>query len=58
MYDKIDWHHLKAFLNTAETGSWLAASRKLGQTQAKSMTSAELIVTKVSAGKEVTPIRS
>ncbi len=31
--DKIDWNQLKAFLETAETGSLSAAARKLGLTQ-------------------------
>lgn len=31
--DDLDWNHLKAFLETAETGSLSAAARKLGQTQ-------------------------
>lgn len=31
--DNIDWNHLKAFLETAETGSLSAAARKLGLTQ-------------------------
>lgn len=31
--DKLDWNQLKAFLETAETGSLSAAARKLGLTQ-------------------------
>lgn len=31
--DKVDWNQLKAFLETAETGSLSAAARKLGLTQ-------------------------
>ena len=31
--DQLDWNHLKAFLETAETGSLSAAARKLGLTQ-------------------------
>lgn len=31
--DELDWNHLKAFLETAETGSLSAAARKLGLTQ-------------------------
>lgn len=31
--DNLDWNHLKAFLETAETGSLSAAARKLGLTQ-------------------------
>ena len=31
--DKPDWNHLRAFLETAETGSLSAAARKLGLTQ-------------------------
>ena len=31
--DKIDWNQLRAFLETAETGSLSAAARKLGLTQ-------------------------
>ena len=31
--DHLDWNQLKAFLETAETGSLLAAARKLGLTQ-------------------------
>ncbi|MDP2226259.1 MAG: LysR family transcriptional regulator [Moraxellaceae bacterium] len=31
--DDIDWNHLKAFLETAQTGSLSAAARKLGLTQ-------------------------
>lgn len=31
--DKVDWNQLRAFLETAETGSLSAAARKLGQTQ-------------------------
>jgi len=31
--DKVDWNQLRAFLETAETGSLSAAARKLGQSQ-------------------------
>ena len=31
--DQLDWNQLKAFLETAETGSLSAAARKLGLTQ-------------------------
>ncbi|MES2817566.1 MAG: LysR family transcriptional regulator [Pseudomonadota bacterium] len=31
--DKVDWNQLRAFLETAQTGSLSAAARKLGQTQ-------------------------
>ncbi|MBU4519391.1 MAG: LysR family transcriptional regulator, partial [Gammaproteobacteria bacterium] len=31
--DNLDWNQLKAFLETAETGSLSAAARKLGLTQ-------------------------
>ncbi|NQD93506.1 LysR family transcriptional regulator [Pseudomonas sp. CrR25] len=31
--DRVDWNQLRAFLETAETGSLSAAARKLGQTQ-------------------------
>lgn len=31
--DSLDWNHLKAFLETAETGSLSAAARRLGLTQ-------------------------
>ena len=31
--DKVDWNQLRAFLETAETGSLSAAARKLGLTQ-------------------------
>ena len=31
--DDLDWNQLKAFLQTAETGSLTAAARKLGLTQ-------------------------
>ncbi|MDO9611485.1 MAG: LysR family transcriptional regulator, partial [Serpentinimonas sp.] len=31
--EKIDWNQLRAFLETAETGSLSAAARKLGLTQ-------------------------
>ena len=31
--NKLDWNQLKAFLETAETGSLSAAARKLGLTQ-------------------------
>ena len=50
--DKLDWNQLRAFLETAETGSLSAAARKLGVTADDCMAANPDIVILIELGQQ------